>query len=95
MNAYYNGFRRSGIAKVHVVRTTLIGRYVNSWREGERAWCGVIATGSDLSPKVEVDPAKPLEAGLSWCGPCLGRAAEHAGLLADVAALLVVKESAS
>lgn len=93
MNAYYNGYKRSGVAKVHVVRPTPVGRYVNTWRAGDRAWCGVFATSTDASPKVAVDPAKPLEPGLNWCGHCLGRAADHAELLVEVAALLIEKEA--
>lgn len=94
MKAFYNGYKRSGLARVHVVRTTPINRqYRSAWMSVDRAqaWCGVSATDTPASPKVDVDPAKPLEAGLGWCGPCLGRAADHAGLLTDVAALLVAK----
>lgn len=99
MKAYYNGYRRSGIAKVHIVRTTPVRRhqYVSSWvkQRGEfnQAWCGVSAMDHTASPRCEIDPTKPLEPGLSWCGPCLGRAAEHAELLADIVALLVAKDT--
>lgn len=91
VNAYYNGFRHSGIAKVHIIRTTPVNRnrYRSSpVREGDQAWCGVSAHDTKASQKVPVDPAQPLEPGLSWCGLCIGRAAEHAGLLADVVAML-------
>lgn len=95
MKAYYNGYKRSGLALVHIVRTTPINRqYRSAWVTGEfkQAWCGVSASESKASPKVEVNAAAPLDEGL-WCGPCLGRAAAHAGVLDGVAALLLAKEA--
>lgn len=89
MKAYYNGYRRSGIARVHIVREKPIRRQVRSWRDHPQAWCGVSASDHTNSPKVEVDPTQPLETGLSWCGPCIGRAADHAGLTEAVLVLLI------
>lgn len=94
MKAYYNGYKRTGLAKVHVVRTTPVNRHRSMWtHDPKQAWCGVFATSTPASPKVTVDPAKPLDEGLTWCGACLGRAAEYAGVLAQVAALLVRGEA--
>lgn len=82
MNAYYSGYQRSGQARVHIVRATPVRRHRSSMWSGAsvstQSWCGVFATNTPASPKVPVDPAQPLGPGLSWCGPCLGRAAEHA-----------------
>lgn len=95
---YYNGYKRQGLAQVHIVRPTPVRWTVSSWRTSPQAWCGVFATDAVNSPKVPVDPAKPLEPGLSWCATCLGRAAKHAGLLDQLAALLIaasLKEESS
>lgn len=97
MNAFYSGFHRAGMAKVHILRTTPVNCHSSSWARHEnwtQAWCGVTACDTTASPKVPVDPCEPLEPGLSWCGPCIGRAAEHAGLLVEVVALLVANEGA-
>lgn len=92
MKAYYNGYQRVGVAKVHIVRTTPVGyRYSRPGPERNQAWCGVSATGATNSPRVPVDPNVPLQPGLAWCGHCVGRAAEHAGLLPEVVAVLVAK----
>lgn len=90
MKAYYKGYKRQGVAKVHIVRDTPVKRYSSGWsRDFPQAWCGVSATSYENSPVVDVDPAKPLDAGLSWCGTCVGKAAAASGLVAEVLALLL------
>lgn len=95
MKAYYNGFRRSGIARVHILRERPVRPQRGAWggnRNFPQSWCGMGASEHPQSPRVPVDPAQPLADGLSWCGTCLGRAAEHAGLLTELAALLTGAE---
>ncbi|MFC5654454.1 hypothetical protein [Streptomyces nogalater] len=56
---------------------------------GRQAYCGVHGWRVVDSSAVILDPM-PTEppAGLAWCGACVGRAAEHAGLLTLWAAQL-------
>lgn len=93
ITAYYSGYTRAGISRVHIVRTTPIPRRWDSRTVPgtQQAWCNASTHHSPAAPKVPVDPAEPLTDGLEWCGTCLGKAAEDAGLLAAVAALLVAK----
>lgn len=99
MIAYFKNFRRCDRpVSVHIVRTTAKQPQYARWpRDYPQAWCGVAAREALNSPRVDVDPLQPLAEGLAWCGPCVGRAAEYAGVLPAVVELLMntaTKESA-
>jgi hypothetical protein len=93
VKAYYRGYQRVGTARAHIIRETEIQHRRNSWRPtpAQQAWCGVGAVPHTNSPIVPINPTQPLPDGVAWCGHCVGRAAEHVGLLTDVVALLVAK----
>lgn len=88
MRAFYRGYnarsgRRAGqVRRLHLMRED--GRFA-----GQQAFCGVHGWQVTDSPAVILDPmpAEPPD-GLTWCGACIGRAAEHVGLLNAWAAQL-------
>jgi hypothetical protein len=92
MRAYYRGYQRVGVARVHVIRETPVaGRsYGRSRADLAQAWCGIHAAAVTNSPivPVEVTPGMTLAAGLAWCPTCVGRAAAHVGLIGQVVDLI-------
>lgn len=99
IQAYYRGYQRMGIAKVHILRTTTKrsyrGRRGAVPSTGPESWCGQSARDHTNSPTVSVDPAKLLADGLEWCGRCIGPAIEHAGLLDQAVTLLLTHTKAA
>ena len=82
MRAYYHGYRREGLAGVHIVRESELKTYRRSlYPPGERAWCGQDVNNHTRSPVVDVDPTQPLGEGLHWHWPCVFAHALHLGLL--------------
>lgn len=92
VRAYYRGYQRVGVARVHIMRETPIaGRsYGRSRADMPQAWCGTYATAVTNSPivPVEVTSGMTLPAGLAWCPSCVGKAAAHAGLIPQVVDLI-------
>ncbi len=88
MRAFYRGYnsrsgRRAGqVRRLHIMRED--GPFPG--RSGE---CGAAGWKHRDSDPIVIDPAPatPPE-GLTWCPPCVGRASERAGLLAQFAAHL-------
>ncbi|WP_369183305.1 hypothetical protein [Streptomyces sp. Y1] len=88
MRAFYRGYssltgRRAGqVRRLHLYRED--GRY-----PGQQAHCGMHGYEVTNSPPIVLDPAPaaPPE-GLTWCGACVGRAAERTGQLDEFAAAL-------
>ncbi|MFD6346504.1 hypothetical protein ACFWF9_17505 [Streptomyces roseolus] len=88
MRAFYRGYdelserRHPLVRRLHILRED--GKH-----PGRTAECGTAGWPATRSPAVILDPlpqAPP--AGLSWCPPCVGRAAERAGILEEFAVRL-------
>jgi hypothetical protein len=97
MRAYYRGYQRAGLARVHVVRETRKKTYRSTFGGGsglDESWCGQGAGPHQKSQIVEVDPDKPLEPGLAWCWKCVAGQADHLGLTSKIVALVVAMEAA-
>ena len=94
MRAYYHGYRRQGLAGVHIVRESALKTYRRSlYPPGDRAWCGQSVTNHTRSPVVDVDPTKPLGEGLHWHWPCVFAHALHLGLSDRVVAMVLETEA--
>ncbi|KOX33383.1 hypothetical protein ADL06_09590 [Streptomyces sp. NRRL F-6491] len=88
VRAFYRGYdkrtnrRHPLVRRLHIVRED--GKF-----PGRAAECGTAGWPVTNSPVIVLDPMPPAPPeGLSWCPPCIGRAAERAGLLLGFAALL-------
>ena len=96
LTAFRSGWVRSGLRRVHIVRTTPVPEHPAIYRERPRppqGWCGQPARGTIRSGDIiPVDPAVSLPEGLHWCAVCVGRAADHAGILPEVVRLLLAAE---
>jgi hypothetical protein len=53
------------------------------------SFCGISAVDHRNAPKVTHSPGAPLPKGLAWCPKCLGLAAVHLGVIADVEAVVL------
>jgi hypothetical protein len=78
--AFHRGYRSSRTTRLHIMREdgTFPGR---SGLCGTHGWAVTRSETVVLDPMPDVPPA-----GLSWCPLCVGRAAELAGVLGQVAA---------
>ncbi len=94
MRAYYHGYRREGLAGVHIVRESELKTYRRSlYPPGDRAWCGQSVTNHTRSPVVDVNPMQPLGEGLHWHWPCVFAHALHLGLSDRILALVLETEA--
>jgi hypothetical protein len=88
VRAFYRGYhsgsnrRAAQVRRLHIMRED--GKY-----PGRQAFCGAAGYDVTHSETVVIDPlpAAP-PAGLSWCGACVGKAAERTGQLDRWAAQL-------
>jgi hypothetical protein len=93
MRAFYRGYhegsgrRAAQVRRLHIMRED--GRY-----PGRQALCGTGGYDVTHSTTVLIDPMpEQPPAGLAWCGPCVGRAAERLGQLPQIAARLAKESS--
>jgi hypothetical protein len=94
VRAFYRGYsQRTGHRAAQVRRLHLM-REDGKWA-GRQAYCGVHGWAVRDSDPIILDPPPQVPpTGLTWCGACVGRAAEHTGQLNAWAAQLATGDAA-
>lgn len=89
---FYSGYQSARVTRLHLLRdpaTAPRRKYQSRGVQTMQGWCSTPAYDATDAPVVWLDeiPVTPPD-GLTWCGMCLGRYAEHVGVLEQVAAVV-------